>query len=146
MIIVDSREKKWKHIADYFDRNHIDYDVKKLDIADYMLAGQSGTVIDRKQDLQECCQNLCSPDNSRFWREVRRSRENGIKMIVLVEHGGAYKTIKDVAKWRSKYSNVSGRRLMEEMYRVHIAYGVEWLFCSKRSTGKRIIELLGDGV
>ena len=33
--------------------------------------------------------------------------------------------------------------LMERMYRVHIAYGVDFLFCDKRATGRRIAELLG---
>lgn len=143
MIIVDTRERKWKHIADYFEHNDIQYEVRKLDTADYMMEGHPEIVIDRKQNLQECCQNLCSPDSSRFWREIRRSKECNIRMIILVEQGGQYKTIKDVARWKSKYCNVSGRKLMEEMYRVHISYGVEWLFCSKRSTGKRILELLG---
>lgn len=145
MIIVDTREKKWKHIEDYFKLHNIDYCEKKLDIADYMLTDNPGIVIDRKQNLQECCQNLCSPDSSRFWKEIRRSKAVGIKMIILVEHGGCYKTIKDVVKWKSKYCNVSGRWVAEEMYRTHMAYSVEWLFCSKRSTGKRIVELLGGG-
>ena len=145
MVIVDTRERKWQHIADYFKRHNIEYDVKKLDIADYMLSERPGVVIDRKQNLQECCQNLCSNHSSRFWREIRRSKEEGIKMIILVEHGGPYRSIKDVAKWKSEYSYASGRKVMEEMYRAHISYGVEWLFCSKRSTGKRIIELLRGG-
>ena len=54
MVIVDTRERKWQHIADYFKRHNIEYDVKKLDIADYMLSERPGIVIDRKQNLQEC--------------------------------------------------------------------------------------------
>ena len=67
-----------------------------------------------------------------------------MKMIVLCEHGGKIKSIKDVATWKSSYSRITGRQLAEEIYRVHIAYGVEFLFCDKRSTGRRIIELLED--
>ena len=74
---------------------------------------------------------------------MRRAKEKRIRMIVLCEHGGQIKDIKSVANWHSKYSPVSGRALMEEIYRVHIAYGVDFLFCDKRSTGRRIIELLG---
>jgi len=98
--------------------------------------------IDRKRNLGELLTNLCSKDDSRFWREVRRSKEQKIKMIVLCEHGGKIKSIRDVASWKSKYSRVTGKQLMEEIYKVHIAYGVEFLFCDKRSTGKRILELL----
>jgi hypothetical protein len=39
---------------------------------------------------------------------------------------------------------MTGRELAERMYRVHIAYGVEFLFCDKRSTGRRIIEILSE--
>ena len=67
-----------------------------------------------------------------------------IKMIVLVEHGRNIRSIKDVATWKSNYTRVTGKQLMEEMYRVHIAYGVEWFFCSKQDTGKRIAEILGE--
>lgn len=143
MIIVDSREKKWEHIKNYFDQNDIEYSVKKLDVADYMIEGRERLVIDRKQNLDECCSNLCTNDSSRFWREVRLAKQRNIKMIVLVEHSKNVNSIKDVEKWNSFYSKVTGKRLMEEMYRVHIAYGVEWFFCSKKDTGKRILEILG---
>jgi hypothetical protein len=102
--------------------------------------------IDRKKDLNELMKNMCSPDSSRFWREIRRSKEENIRFIILCEHGGQYKSIKDVARFWSKYSRVTGRQLMDKMYKAHISYGVEFLFCDKRQTGKRIVELLrGDG-
>ena len=81
-------------------------------------------------------------DHSRFWKEVRRAREQKIKLFVLVEHGGQIKSIEDVAKWTDNYSGVSGRNLANEIYRVHIAYNVQFLFCDKRSTARRIIEIL----
>lgn len=142
MVIVDSREKKWEHIKDYFDRNNVAYCVKKLDVADYMIEGKERLVIDRKRNLDECCSNLCTDDSGRFWREVRLAKQRGIKMIVLVEHSKNINSIKDVEKWKSHYTKVTGKQLMEEMYRVHIAYGVEWFFCTKKDTGKRIMEIL----
>ena len=100
--------------------------------------------VDTKQDLEELSKNLMNrSDHSRFWKEVRKAKEHGIKLIILCEHGGQIKSIPDVAKWHSKYSPVSGRALMEEIYRVHISYGVDFVFCDKRRTGKEIIELLG---
>ena len=65
-------------------------------------------------------------------------------MIVLVEHSKNINSIRDVEKWKSYYAKVNGKQLMEEMYRVHIAYGVEWFFCSKKETGKRIVEILNN--
>lgn len=143
-IIVDTREQKNSHILKHFAIHDIDYIEKKLDVADYQIEGKTDVAIDRKQNLDELARNLMNrADHSRFWKEVRRAKEQGTKMIVLCEHGGQIKSIPDVARWHSKYSPVSGRALMDEIYRVHIAYGVEFLFCSKRSTAKRILELLG---
>lgn len=149
MLWVDSREK-WTqqgsrdtHIRAYLDRHGVDYEVRALSVGDYMMEG--GTIsVDRKKNLDEIAHNLLNrSDKSRFWREVRRSRESGIKLYVLCEHGGAIKGIKDVSKWRSRYSGISGRSLMDEIYKAHISYGVEFLFCDKRSTARRIMEILG---
>lgn len=149
MIIVDTREKwtssdrpELQNIRSYFDRHGVEYDVRKLDYGDYKLSDFDRLVIDRKKDLNEVCTNLASPDRSRFWNEVRGSHRHGIKLIFLVECGGKVRTLRDVAAWKSKYSSVSGRRLLDEMYKVHISYGAEWVFCDKRSTGKRIVEIL----
>ena len=145
-LIVDSREKKWEHVAAYLDRNGIEYEVRALNVGDYMLDGGRVSV-DRKRNLSELSRNLMNPsDHARFWREVRRAREHGIKLYILCEHGGKIKSIQDVAQWSDKYSGVSGRRLMDEIYRVHISYGINFIFCSKRSTGRRIIEILTQGV
>lgn len=144
MIIVDSREKKNNHILKYFITHDIDYVIRKMDVADYQIDGKDNLVIDRKQNLDELARNLTNrADHARFWKEVRRAREREIKMIVLCEHGGQIKDIKSVSEWKSKYSPVSGRHLMEEIYRVHIAYGIDFIFCDKRSTGRKIVELLG---
>ena len=143
MLICDSREKKNAHILAYFDRNGIPYEIRKLDVGDYMVDSDNTVSVDRKQNLDEVAHNLMNKsDKSRFWKEVRRARENGIRLIVLCEHGGKIHNIKDVANWHSKYSPVSGTSLMNEIYRVHISYGVEFLFCPKISTGRRILEIL----
>ena len=145
---VDSREK-WTqpnstdtHIKDYLERNGIPYEVRKLDVGDYTYEGSNITV-DRKQSLSECASNLLNRnDSARFWREVRRAKEQGLKLIILVEAGPAVKNINDVAKWKSKYSPVSGRSLIDAMIRVEYSYQTTFKFCSKASTAKRIIELL----
>ena len=144
MIFVDSREKKNQHITSYFQSQGIEYSVKALSTGDYMDSERPDTTIDRKQNLEELSGNICTA-NGRFWREVRRSHEEGLKMIVLIEHGGKIKTMNDVPKWHSRYSKVTGKRLYNEMFRIHVAYNVEFLFCDKRNTGKRILELLRDG-
>src|SRR5574344_9930 len=144
MIICDTRERKNKHILDYFDRRNIEYEIRKLENADYWNSENPNVLIDRKQNLNEVAQNLCSPDSSRFWNEIRRSRSEKKRMIILIEHGSNIKSLADVSSWTSKYSKISGSRLQAEMYRLGIAYNITFEFCSKRSTGKRIMELLSN--
>ena len=149
-IIVDSREH-WTHpnstdthISAWFDRHGIVYEVRKLDVGDYILDDNTELSVDRKASLQELSQNLFARnDKARFWREVRRAKEQHIRLIVLIEDAKC-KTIQDVANWKPKYGKVSGRSLMAEMYRLHISYGVEFLFTTKRSCAKRIVEILMD--
>jgi len=143
-IIEDTRNKIGKHdnIRLYFERNGITLKREKLDIGDYMIPG-GRIVIDTKKNLSELATNLLNrADRSRFWREIYRARESGLKLVILCEHGGKIHSIKDVAKWHSPYSPVSGRALMNEIYRISISYGVAFYFCDKRSTGRLIVELL----
>lgn len=146
-IIVDTREKKWEHIKAYFEKHGVGYELKKLNVGDYQIDGKPLLSVDRKQNLSELSHNLMNrADHSRFWKEVRRAKETKTKLIILCEHGGKIKSIRDVAFWSDKYSGVSGRVLMEAIYRVHISYGVEFIFCDKRSTGRKIVELLTEGL
>ena len=141
MLICDSKEKKNEHILRYFDRHGIDYEIRKLDVGDYMFEG--GTIsVDTKRSVDELASNMLNRnDHARFLREAKRAADSGVKLIVLVE-SSKYKSIPDLATWRSKYSGISGRALMDAIYKTHISYGVEFLFCPKISTGRRIIELL----
>lgn len=144
-LIVDTREKRWEHIRAHLDKNGIEYTMKKLDVGDYQIEGKPNVVVDRKKNLSEISHNLLNPkDRSRFWKEIRRAREQGVKLFILCEHGGKIKSIKDVALWNDKCSGVSGRVLMNEIYRISISYGVEFVFCSKRQTARKIIEILGE--
>ena len=150
MLIVDSREK-WtqgngdNHIRRAFDKAGIDYVVRKLDEGDYMMEG--GTVsVDRKQNLDELAMNLLNKvDKARFWREARRAAQKGIKLIVLCEHGDGIESINDVPRWKSKYTQITGRSIITEMIRLEMAYGVRWCFCDRRNAGEWIIKLLGEG-
>ena len=153
MLLVDSREKwtqkkphDYNSIGGHFDRKGVPYRVEKLNVGDYMLEG--GTItIDTKQDLEELSRNLMNrADRARFMKEVRRAQTAGLHLVVLCRHGGKIKTIRDVAGWKSKYSPVTGRALMDEMFRVHISYGVEFLFCTKQGTAKKILEILKKDV
>ena len=139
--IFDSREKKNDHIKAYFEKHGIPFKVQKLNEGDYQIEGKQDRTVDRKQNMQEMY-NCVVNDKSRFMKEVRRCYQKGIKLLVLVEHGGQIKSLADVPKWVPKYGTISSREIAERLYRLHISYGVEIIFCDKRSTGRRIVELL----
>ena len=144
MIIVDSREKKWDHIRQYFDRNNVPYQFPvKLDTGDYLNSERSDIVIDRKANLEELCGNLSKGSGNiiRFVNECKRARDHSVKLIVLIE-GTNCRSVKDLAGWNSKYSKHSGKWLTDKMFNLTLSYGIEWQFCKKNETAKRILEIL----
>lgn len=151
-ILVDSREK-WTqsgstdtHLSSYFERHGITWTIVKLDVGDYQIEGDSSISVDRKKSLDEMATNLLNKsDSCRFWREVRRAYSQGTKLIVLCECGGQYHTVNDLKAWKSRYSGVSGRRLIDEIVRCERAYGVTFRLCDKRSTARLIVEILTEG-
>ena len=141
MIIADSREQTNQHILKYFERHEIPYTVHKLDVGDYAVEGNDAIRVERKKNLSELAHNLLSADRARFYREIRRAREQGIRLVILCEQGGVH-GLEDVGKWKPKYGKVTGKSLADAIFRLEIAYSVPVLYCDKRSTGKRIVEIL----
>ena len=146
MLIVDSRERKWKHIESYLGTHNIEYKIEKLDVGDYMTTNNGHISIDRKANLDEIGGNLSSGEGNyhRFLKEVKRAKMNGIRLIILIE-GTNCKTLEDVKRWRSKYTNITGAWLYRQMKNLSYAYGIEWRFCRTNQTAKEILTILeGD--
>ena len=153
MVIVDTREKPRAivRILAEFDRQGVEYVRKKLDFADYADPARiPGIVVDRKQSLLEVVTNVTT-DRARFVREIDRCHAAGCRMVVLIEHGNTIRRLEDVIGWKnprlkeSRYA-VSGERLYKIMKAMSTYYGIEWQFCNKQSTGRRILQILGgDG-
>lgn len=144
MILIDTREKARAitRVIDYFDANRIKHISTKLIVGDYQRHDNPLVVVDRKQNLSELATNL-GADKRRFMNEIRLAAELGVKLYILCEHGGQIHTIEDVKNWENPHGLITGRELADRMVRVHISYNVEFLFCDKRCTGKRIAEILG---
>lgn len=145
--------------------------LKKMD-----LLAVTHTTIDTKKDLEEVYSNLIGKSHRRFRDEAILAQQNGIRFIVLVEDGFKIKTLSDVRMWKSRrfwqycrnngiptkgnvdaevadFVNhggakppVCGEQLMKSMETMSERYGIIWEFCSKQQTGKRIIEILRDGL
>ena len=151
VIEVDTREKPKaiQTILKQFEAAGVQVIRSKLWVADYRLLDNPYLVIDRKQNLNELCNNVVQ-DHKRFRDELIRAQDVGIRVVVLVEHGGGIKSIEDVPNWvnpRLKVSPlaVSGERLYKILKAMEYTYKVRFEFCDKRHTGKRILEILMEG-
>ena len=148
VIIVDTREKPRaivKILAE-FDRQGIHVVRRALNFADYFNPDRPDVIIDRKQNLNEIAFNVVQ-GRARFLREVERCNRAGCRMIVLIEHSPRIRKLEDVIGWKNPRLKVSplavsGERLFRIMKAMELKYGIEWQFCGKQQTGKRIIELL----
>ena len=147
-IQIDTREKSRaiRKIIKYFDEKEIKHISSKLYVGDYVNLANPLIVIDRKQNLNELCSNVCQ-GHLRFISEIERANDAGIHLIFLVEHGQGIKKIDDVNSWynpRLKQSPlaVSGKRLFKILYSIQKKYGVDFVFCEKKNTGEKIVELL----
>ena len=143
MITIDSREKKFEHITAYFDEHNVPYEVRKLNTGDYCNTDNPSVIVDRKHNLQEVCSNLSKGKEnvSRFTRECKRAFDDHVRFVVLIE-GTNYRELNQIKEWKSKYSKHSGRWLLGEMFRLTMAYKVEWILCRKNETAKKILEIL----
>lgn len=151
-IQIDTREKAraiTKVLAE-FDRRNINYISSKLMCGDYMSYDNPRVIVDRKQNLSEIYGNLCQ-GHKRFKNELERAEKFGIRLIFLCEHGGKIRSLEDVKEWYNPQLDKSpyawdGERLYKTMLTIKNKYGIEWIFCDKRQTGKKIIELLDVSV
>lgn len=161
-IQIDSREKARaiRVIVEEFDRRGVDHFVSKLYVGDYMNYDNPRLIIDRKQNLTELCSNVCQ-GHSRFRNEILRAQEHGIQMIILCEHGKGIEQLEDVIWWDNPRRHkrfvdpetgqwteretkaTTGDKLYKILRTFQEKYGCLFLFCDKKDTGKRIIELLG---
>lgn len=143
MIFVhDTRDKRGKHknVDDYLESRGHRIIRTKMFVGDVTLLHDQSTVIDLKRNLQEVVGNVAQ-QHERFAAECTDAKENGIRLIILVEHGGVIRSMEDVREWTnprldaSPYA-ISGERLYKIMRTMADKYGIEWMFCNKRQTGK----------
>jgi len=144
-IYVDTRQKVGKHDAKHRQLERLGHTLvsRKIDTGDYMAEGRSDISVDTKQDLQELYGDVVS-DSTRFAKEVRRAKDNGIKLYVLIEQDGFTK-LGDIRNWKPSYGKLTGRNIEDRCFILHKRYGVEFVFCTKTETGQRIAEILEKG-
>ena len=150
-VIVDSREKPKaiERTLQYFSDHGIEYEVSKLLFGDYMDWNRPGVVVDRKQNIAELAKN-CTVEHERFRREMEKARKAGAELVVLVEQN-RYKdrgewvevdSIEDLLRWSSPHTMVRGEKVYQVLASWTAKYPLRVEFCDKRSTGRRIAEIL----
>ena len=163
IIQIDSREKARAitKIVEEFDRRGIRHPVSKLMVGDYMNYDNHRLIVDRKQNLSELCSNVCQ-QHERFRAELVRAQENEIQLVILCEHGKGVKSLEDVIWWDNprgvkrmkgadgRWRNVETKAMQGDvLYKILCTmqrkYGVRFLFCDKKETGRRIVEILEAG-
>ncbi|WP_336533932.1 ERCC4 domain-containing protein [Bacteroides acidifaciens] len=165
---VDTREhaKEWERIKGQFDALGVQYFRSKMYVGDYQSLDNPRLVIDRKKDLQEICGNVSSKQHERFKAELLRAKEQGIKLVILCEHGADIKNLEDVYFWQNprkyqiRWKTVNGKRVKDvisakavdgnQLYKslctIRDRYNVDFVFCQKEETGQKIIEILGGQI
>lgn len=164
-IQVDTREhaKEWERIKEQFDALGVQYFRSKCYVGDYISLDNPRLAIDRKKDLQEICGNICQ-QHERFKAELLRANEQGIKLVILCEHGPDIKNLEDIYFWQNprKYQirwktvnekrvkdvisakAVDGPQLYKSLWTIKNRYNVDFQFCSREETGNRIVEILSN--
>lgn len=148
IFVHDTRDKAGKHdnVDSYLISRGHQIVRSKLYVGDITLLHDQRVCIDLKRNLAEVVTNV-TQQHERFTGEIRRAQDANIRLIFLIEHGGV-KTLDDVRKWKNPRLKVSplavsGERLFKIMYTMAQRYDVDWEFCDKRCTGKKVLELLG---
>lgn len=166
-LMIDTRQQAGKHDLKhkYFEDHGIPTLRSKLPVGDYTWMQDMSVVIDSKNSILELCSDICGKDHDRFRRECNLAKDNGIKLIVLVEniggeirHSGVFnETITDLSElhtWKNprsfifangkqKYPQATrGITLQKCCYTMQNRYGVRFIFCTPEDAGAKIIELL----
>ena len=153
-MLIDSREKPKaiKSIVKYFDSIKLPYETSKLFIGDYQDFNRPGTIVDRKKNIAELAKN-CTSDHDRFRRELQRAQKANTTLVVLVEQN-RYKdrdrwihieTIEDLMLWESPHTTIRGEKVYRVLRSWMAKYPLRVEFCDKRSTGRRIYEIIYEG-
>ncbi|WP_295054478.1 ERCC4 domain-containing protein [Ruminococcus sp.] len=150
IIQIDTREKSRaiQKILQYLNENNIKYVSSKMICGDYCDISNPLFCIDRKQNLNEVCNNVCQ-NRKRFIAELERAKELGIRLVFLIEHSAKIKCLEDVRFWKNPRLKehplaLSGERLYKILSVVEKTYNTKFYFCCKNVTGREIVKLLEE--
>lgn len=149
VIQIDSREhlRERRRIEEGFDKLGVQHICSKLYVGDYCFVDNPLIVVDRKMGLAELANNVTG-DHGRFRQELIKAREIGAQLTILCEFSMlAPSSLEDVRKWvnprlRVSPAAVKGETLYKILRTMGDRYGVQYEFCMKKDTPKKILEIL----
>ena len=108
---------------------------------------QDKIVIERKKDLNELCCNLFDKKDeeglTRFERELVRAKEQGIKVILLVEIDNMHSKIMSSKHFRyDKASKVSPKSFNSILRSLQARYDISIEYCEKNQSARLIHDIL----
>ena len=108
---------------------------------------QDKIIIERKNSLNELCQNLFDDKDkngmTRFERELKRAKEQGIKVILLVETEDMHSKILSSKHFRyDKASKVSPKSFNAILRSLQAKYNITIEYCNKKDSARLIHDLL----
>ena len=108
---------------------------------------QDKIIIERKNSLNELCQNLFDKKDSegltRFERELKRAKEQGIKVVLLVETEDMHSKILSSKYFRfDKASKVSPKAFNSILRTLQARYNISIEYCNKKDSARLIHDIL----
>lgn len=157
MIQFAGNEQNNKHIVKYFNNMGIDYFCEPMPFGDYTNpTNEKQIVIERKKNLIEFANN-CGKGHLRFKNELKKAKENGYEVVVLIEEEFKYEDLPNwvnpkaknkarVLKDGSKVQrpNMTGKQMFKICESWKEKYPIRFIFCNKNQSPVIISTLLKD--
>ena len=150
-LLIDTREKPKaiENILATFEAEGVPVARTKLLFGDYADYNRPGIVVDRKQNIAELAKNV-TVDRQRFVAELERAKAAGAHMTILVEQNRykdrdkwiSVKDISDLMLWSNPHTKIRGEKVFRVLSELTYKYNISVVFCDKRVTGKRILEII----
>ena len=151
LLLIDTREKPKaiENILATFEAEGVPVARTKLLFGDYADYNRPGIVVDRKQNIAELAKNV-TVERQRFVAELDRAKAAKAKLVILVEQNRykdrdkwiAVKDISDLMLWSNPHTKIRGEKVFRVLSELIYKYNISVMFCDKRVTGKRILEII----
>lgn len=151
LLLIDTREKPKaiENILATFEAEGVPVARTKLLFGDYADYNRPAVVIDRKQNIAELAKNV-TVERQRFVAELERAKAAGAHMTILVEQNRykdrdrwiSVKDISDLMLWSNPHTKIRGEKVFRVLSELIYKYNISVIFCDKRVTGKKILEII----